>query len=704
MNDPGREERIVLGLVCIFVIGIFAWSAEPGFHDVTTPRAQDCYYNLLVQGFRDGHLYVKRDAPPGLASLANPYDPAVNKQCIWDSRYLCHDMSYYQGRLYLYFGATPALTLFWPYSVLTGHYMPDRDAVVIFFAIGFLVSAGLLYAIRRRYFPDTSVWIIVSGVMAMGLATGILELVSSCDVYEVAISCGFAFAMLALTGIWKALHEPNRKTRWLLLASLAYGLAAGSRLSLLFGATILLIPVVQAWRQADGWGSRYRAGLWLVPAIIPIALAGLELMLYNVRRFGNPFEFGWHYELTDIQNTTTRQFSLSYAWFNFRFYFLGPMRWSVHFPFLKMVVLSPTPPGYGGTEMPYSGILTHCPIAWFALAAPLALRGVAGKDVSPLRWFAAALGVLFLACALTICLFFAGSSRYEFDFLPYLILLAVIGFFGLERALEHSIGWRGMARVTGCLLLVYSVFFNAMASVKAHAMQSYLDGNIFLNQGLMDKAIQYFRKASAMDPQSATFHFALGNALARSGQIDETVFQYQRALAIDPNYAEADNNLAYVLLQEGRANDAIKYFQEALKRQPSYQAYYNLGFAYGRNDMPAQAVACYQQAIKDQPQFIPARVSLAWILATCPDQAVRNGKEAVALMEEANRIAGGTDPKILRTLAAAYAEAADFPDAIIAAQKALALARAQSKLQMAGELENEIELYQKKSPCRVSTY
>lgn len=694
-------QNIIFSITCALIIGIYAWSAEPGYLDLESPNAGDSYYNLLVQGFRHGQLSVYRDAPPGFASLADPYDPVANKSYVWDSHYLCHDMSYYKGKLYLYFGVTPALILFWPYAALTGHYLPQEDAVVIFFILGFLISVGLLYVIWRRYFPDMSVLIVAGGVIVMGLTTGILELLASCDVYETAESCGFAFTMLALAGVWKALHESDRKTPWLALASFAYGLAVGSRPSLLFGAIMLLAPAARAWFKTNDLDSRRRAVSLLVPTVVPITLIGIGLMLYNTLRFDNPFEFGWHYALAgDIEDTTARQLSPAYLWFNFRFYFLEPMRWTNHFPFLLAFRLSPIPAGYAGVATPYSGILTDYPITWLALAAPLALRRVAGTNVSPLRWFVAAVLVLFLACALTICLFLIGSSRYEFDFLPNLMLLAVIGIFGLERALERSIARRWVARGIWCLLLAYSLFFNGMASVKSRAEQNNLTGNLFLNQGLKEKAIDYFKKAIALDPQSATFHFALGNALFLSGRLDEAVSQYQKTLEIDPDFAEADNNVAYVLLQSGRVNDAIKYFQDALKIQPSYQAYYNLGYAYGKNHMAAPAVACYRHAIQLQPQFLPAQTSLAWLLATWPDASIRNGNEAVALAGKANELVKGTNPKILRTLAAADAEAGRYPEAAATAKQALALAPAQSIL--ANELQAEIQLYQKNSALRTT--
>jgi tetratricopeptide (TPR) repeat protein len=759
----------VFGLVCALVIGIFAWSAESGFLELMSPRAEDSYYNLLVQGFRAGQLNVKREAPPGLAQLADPYDPAINASYVWDTRYPSYEMSYYKGKLYLYFGVTPALVLFWPYVALTGHYLLHKNAVVIFYASGFLIAAGLLRAVWRRYFPEVSVWVVTVGILTLGLATGILEDLSRCDVHEVPVSCGYAFTMLALAAIWGALREPKRQVLWLLMASLAYGLAVGSRQSLLFGIIILLLPVAQAWRAATEPGSRRRVGLLLAAAVGPAMLIGLGLMLYNVLRFDSPFEFGWHYQMTSGKQNAVQQFSLHYLWFNFRFYFSEPMRWSGHFPFLQAVPLSPLPSGYGGVGERYSGILSNYPLVWLALAAPLVWRDRPREVVSVLRWFMAAVFLLFVVCALTLCLFFIGSSKYELDFLPALMLLAVMGILGLERALMGLPVWRRIVRWGWCLLLIYSVAFNLLASVEAHAMANYFAGNSLLNRGRVDEAVEHFQKALALQPESAAFHASLGYAYCQAGRVDESIIQFQkaleiqpdsaevhnglgfslfqmgrvneaithfqRALAIDPDFAKAHNNLGYILFQMGRMNEAITHFQTALEINPNYaeahydlgncllqigrvdeaivhyrkaielqprlpQAYNDLGNAFRRKGMAAEAMACYQKAIELQPQFIPAQINLAWMLATWPEPSVRNGGKAVALAGQANQFSRGKDPLILRTLAAAYAETGRFPEAVLTASQALALAMAQSDTGLTNALQTEIGLYQANSPCR----
>jgi predicted negative regulator of RcsB-dependent stress response len=618
-RDVQWTSRASFGLVCILVIGFLAWIAAP---ELTNSRAKDSYYNLLVQGFCAGQLNLKREAPAGLTQLADPYDPVANAAYLWNTHDPSSgllDLSYYKGKLYLYFGVTPALVLFWPYSVLTGHYLSDRTAVVIFYSLGFLVAAGLLRAVWRRYFPEVSIWVATVGILTLGWITGTLEVLSLwCNVNEVAISCGFAFIMLALAALWCALQEPKRQVLWLLLASLAYGLAIGSRPSLLFGGIILLLPVIQAWRAATESNSRRRVGLLLVAAVGPVMLIGLGLMLYNALRFDSPFEFGWHYQLAAFYRMpAVQQLSPHYLWINFRFYFLEPMRWSGHFPFLHAVALLPVPSGYWapGDDSSYSGILSNYPLVWLALVAPLAWRGRPGAEVSVLRCFVAALFLYFVVCALTLCLYFTPNVRFELDFLPALMLLVVIGIFGLERTLVGSPVWRRMARWGWSLLLAYLVVFNMLEIVKALAGRNYQNGVTLLHQGRADEALEHFQKALAIQPESAAFHSGLGAAYYHLQRLDEAVAQYQKALKIDPDFEEANNNLAQCLLQEGQINEAIAQFQRALEIKPDFaKAHNNLGGCFLKAGRANEAIAQFQRALELQPDYAEAQANLAYAL------------------------------------------------------------------------------------------
>ncbi|MGH7940350.1 MAG: hypothetical protein ACREFR_04695, partial [Limisphaerales bacterium] len=288
MNEHGLKFHItgdaVFVLACVVVIGVLVSIAVPGYLEFEAPNPDDAYYNLLVQGFRAGHLSVNREPNPGLARLANPYNPATNMTYVWDPRYLAYDMSYYKGKLYLYFGVTPAVVLFWPYNVVTGHYLSQRNACVIFSILGFLAAASVIYSIWRRYFPQAGPWVAASGALTVGLAGGLLEILSSCDVWEVAVTCGFAFSVVALAAIWRALHDRGRTTQWLALAGLAYGLAIGARPSLLFGLIILLISLAAVARREWGLISPGRGCLLFASAVVPLLLVSAGLMFYNFLR------------------------------------------------------------------------------------------------------------------------------------------------------------------------------------------------------------------------------------------------------------------------------------------------------------------------------------------------------------------------------------------------------------------------------------
>jgi tetratricopeptide (TPR) repeat protein len=628
----------VLGAVCVLVIGFYAYAARSGPVELLSLNAADTYYNLLVQGFRAGQLSLKKEVPPGLAQLADPYDPNANVLYRSDS-YGMLDMSYYKARLYLYFGVTPALILFWPFAALTGHYLFHRQAVAIFCAIGFLASVGLLRALWQRYFAEVSVWVVAACALALGLATSVPVLLPRSDVWEVPVSCGYMLTMLALGAIWCALHEPKPRklSGWLAAASVAYGLAVGARPNLLFGAVILLVPVAQAWRE--------RRPIWalLMAATGPIMLIGLGLMFYNAMRFDNPFEFGFHYALDPTRCDTPQLFSLHYLWFNFRVYFLEPVHWSGHFPFMQYdVSVPPLPPGHFGNGEKAFGILLNIPVVWLVLAVPLAWRGRSAEARSILRWFVTAVAMLFGICALTMGTFLGAERRYEAEFLPALVLLAVVGILGLERALAPTSKsglaarpvWRRAVRWGWGLLLGFSVAFNLFAGVEDYAKAHCYMGNALSSAGRVQEAIRHYEQALRIKPDYADAHCNLGTALGRVDKPKDAIGHYEQALQIKPDYALAHNNLGVALWQAGKLQEAVGHYEQALRIKPDFaEAHHNLGVALEQAGRVQDAIGHYEQALRIKPGSAEAHNNLGLALW-------RAGKldDAIGHYEQALRI------------------------------------------------------------------
>ncbi len=226
-------------------------------------------------------------------------------------------------------------------------------------------------------------------------------------------------------------------------------------------------------------------------------------------------------------------------------------------------------------------------------------------------------------------------------------------------------------------------------------------GTGLLQKGQVDEAIPHLQKALALEPKLALVHANLGTALLQKGQVDEAIARFQQALAIQPDLYLAHNSLGNALLQKGRVDEALDHFQAALKLRPDFaEAHNNLGNALLRKGQVKEAIAQYQAAIETQPANAFLRSNLAWVLATCPEPAIRNGARAVELAQAAERLSGGQHALVLGTLAAAYAEVGRFTEAVAKAQRALELATAQADTAQVEAFRARLALYQAGSPFR----
>ncbi len=598
----------ILGLVCALVVGVFAWMALESVTELTGWSAADNHYNLLVRGLQHGQLSLWKDAPPQLATLPDPYDPVANGKYRTGSG--LHDMTYYKGRLYLYFGIAPALLLFWPWAALTGHYMFHHHAVAVFSAVGFLVSAAVLRSLWRRYFPDVGVTVVAACVLALGLATGVPILLQRAEFWEVAVSCGCALGMLALGATWRAVIDPKWRVWWVVAASLSLGFAVGARPFLLLGAPLLLVPAVLAWNDSAAGGRRRVSWDLVAAAVLPITLCVLGLMVYNYLRFDNPLEFGQRYQLAGDRQDNIQHFSLRFLWFNFCVYFLEPVRWTGVFPFASDIATPAVPAGHADIEDPF-GILTNIPIVWFALAAPLAWWGRTGEDRTRLQGFLAAVAILFGVCAGVLLLFYGTCSRYEVEFLLMLVFMAVVGILAVERVLAPRPRWRMAVRGVWVLLLVFSIGFNLLEGFDHYAVQRCRLGNQLDGEGRYFEAIQQYRATLKIKKNYAEAHSSYGNTLRHVGLLKQSIVECRTALQIDPDYAYAHNNLANALLETGKVGEAIEHYRHALRTMPKdAKFHFNLGNALIKDDRVPEAIEEYQEALRIRPDDEEAHFNL----------------------------------------------------------------------------------------------
>lgn len=175
--------------------------------------------------------------------------------------------------------------------------------------------------------------------------------------------------------------------------------------------------------------------------------------------------------------------------------------------------------------------------------------------------------------------------------------------------------------------------------------------------------------------------FEQAEATARAGDYKRAVemFTVLARSSEDPAvFGNRGNCYSYL----GQFSAAIADYQKALElieeRSPLGgdpllpYIFYNRGLLYVRAHKFADATVDFEKTLQIQPDYPDVKNHLAWLLATCPDARVRNPTRAVELANEELKRAP-TDASILDTVAASYAAAGDFEQAIAMQEKAISL-------------------------------
>lgn len=196
-------------------------------------------------------------------------------------------------------------------------------------------------------------------------------------------------------------------------------------------------------------------------------------------------------------------------------------------------------------------------------------------------------------------------------------------------------------------------------------------------------------------------HKAYGDFLALVNRHAEAEPRYATAVKLKPDSAPYHKAYANSLQHAGHLDLAADQFEKAFAiLNPSAQELLDLADIYAQLGQTRKVLACYDKAVEQEPNSVPALNNLAWLLATCPDNGIRNGVRAVELAELACKITDWRATVLMGTLAAAYAEAGRFPEAIAMAEKAITKARDEKQDDVAKRNGELLELYRSGKPYR----
>ena len=421
---------------------------------------------------------------------------------------------------------------------------------------------------------------------------------------------------------------------------------------------------------------------------------------------------------------------VSYVWYLLKFFW--PVNLSIFYPL----------------RMDSTAFEVSLALLLLLVLTALALAGARKYPFLPFGWF------WFIGTLVPVIGFVqAGDQAYadRFTYLPYIGLFIVIAW-GAPELLDRVPSSRLILWI-GAVLVALTCFWRTFEEVKywkdgpilferAIALDPldptpwmYL-GAEYSNRGDNDTAIADMNRAVALDKhaylawhelgkilahqgdftaaqnayQSALpgiwfigdrieIYNELGDAFASAGQYDQAIAAYEDALDLSANQPDTQTKIGQCYLQKKWPDLAVAAFQAAINLQPDNSpAQLGLATILQGTGHDSEAIIHYYKALETDANSIMALNNLAWLLATDPDAALRNGQEAVSLAERACRLTQYNQAFLMGTLAAAYAEVGRFDDATAAAQKACALARAYGQNDLADRNRQLLQLYQSHHP------
>ncbi len=350
---------------------------------------------------------------------------------------------------------------------------------------------------------------------------------------------------------------------------------------------------------------------------------------------------------------------------------------------------------------------------WQSVAAALLLIGVSAWAVLRGRaqpylvvgwlWY---LGVLVPMIGLVQVGAQARADRYMY--LP-LIGLSIMLAWGagdlLERVRARRLAPLAAGAVLGALWLCtwfhlrhwhdsIALFEHTLAVTPENSVPHLHLGEAYLQLGNTDAAERHFARSSMIDPQRVAPRLGLADVRVQRGDLAGALAIYEREARNHPNDVLVAGRYGFALLQAGRVAEAQRPLELAITAHPgSALLHAALAIVHGQLGRTQDAIRSNRLALRFDPGLIDAANNLAWVLATREQSSSEERQEAVALAEQATRARGGDDPNLLDTLAAAYAAAGRFDDAVAASLRAASAAEAGGHPELARESRERGALY-----------
>ncbi len=234
------------------------------------------------------------------------------------------------------------------------------------------------------------------------------------------------------------------------------------------------------------------------------------------------------------------------------------------------------------------------------------------------------------------------------------------------------------------------------------------NGRAFINRGLswnkkqeFEKAKSDFNDACELNPKWPLAFNNRAESKNRLRDYDSALADCDKALKLNPKMIWAVVNRGNSLRGLGRDEEAMKEYDRAIKMDSTFApAYHNRANMLADQGKYDEAIKDYEKAIELDSQFAFPCNGLAWVLATCPNEELRDPKRALELAERAYKL-DDSQWNHLGTLAAAQAANGNWDEAVKAQKTSIKMLPSSATDQERADCETRLELFESHQPYHV---
>ncbi|MBO4863135.1 MAG: hypothetical protein J5517_02100 [Eubacterium sp.] len=387
-----------------------------------------------------------------LNSMENPYDPYLRGELMdfWDYKF---DHAYYNGEYYVYFGVVPVILLYLPYYLITGNHIRNHTVCMIGIILILLGIFLLFDELVKKYYKKCSIAVWFMSIATMLMGSYIIYITKRPDIYSVPITFAVAFALLGMWAFLKAIKpdKPSLDMKYLIIGSLLTALIAGCRPQI-FIVFIIDVLILRKYFFSVKYLKSRQGLISCMAVIIPMIIVATALMIYNYKRFDNPFDFGAFYNLTfnDMRNR-------GWVWdrvpYGSVMYLFRPPELSPVYPFFSNIEKNTMYMGETIQETTYGGLIWACPVSLFCFLPFLFRKKYEDKCV--LKY----ISVSTLLSGIVIMIFDTVNSgilaRYFFDFAFIVMLSGICALWGLIKKYSFE---STVYKILVNILLVFMIY------------------------------------------------------------------------------------------------------------------------------------------------------------------------------------------------------------------------------------------------------